>query len=137
IKPFFGDQFFFGARVEDLGVGICLRKLNVSAFTKALKEATSSERMITKARVLGEAIRNEDGVKNAIQAIYRDLDYARSLVKRPSTGTDDEDDEGQSEEWTFVGNDGDDQPIRKLGESQVIASRASDTSDSFHNGAKN
>jgi sterol 3beta-glucosyltransferase len=57
IKPFFGDQYFFGNRVEDLGVGICLKKLNVSTFARALWEAAHSERMIVKARVLGEQIR--------------------------------------------------------------------------------
>jgi sterol 3beta-glucosyltransferase len=57
VKPFFGDQFFFGSRVEDLGVGICLKKVNVSVFSRALWEATHSERMIVKARVLGEQIR--------------------------------------------------------------------------------
>ena len=57
VKPFFGDQFFFGSRVEDLGVGICMKKLNVSVFSRALWEATHSERMIIKAKVLGEQIR--------------------------------------------------------------------------------
>lgn len=57
IKPFFGDQFFFGSRVEDLGVGICMKKLNVSVFSRALWEATHSERMMVKAAVLGEQIR--------------------------------------------------------------------------------
>lgn len=57
IKPFFGDQFFFGSRVEDLGVGICLKKVNVSVFSRALWEAVHSERMIMKARVLGQQIR--------------------------------------------------------------------------------
>ena len=57
IKPFFGDQFFFGSRVEDLGVGICMKKLNVSVFSRALWEATNSERIIVRAKVLGEAIR--------------------------------------------------------------------------------
>jgi sterol 3beta-glucosyltransferase len=57
IKPFFGDQFFFGSRVEDLGVGIHLKKLNVSVFSRALWEAVHSERMIVKAKVLGEQIR--------------------------------------------------------------------------------
>ena len=57
IKPFFGDQFFFGSRVEDLGVGICMKKINTSSFARALWEATHNERMITKARLLGEQIR--------------------------------------------------------------------------------
>lgn len=58
IKPFFGDQYFFGGRVEDLGVGIHLRKMNVSVFSRALWEAAHSERMIVKAKVLGEQIRS-------------------------------------------------------------------------------
>ena len=57
IKPFFGDQFFFGSRIEDLGVGICMKKVNVSVFSRALWEATHSQRMITKAQILGEQIR--------------------------------------------------------------------------------
>lgn len=57
IKPFFGDQFFFGSRVEDLGVGIFLRKINVSVLARALWEACNSQRMIVKAKVLGETIR--------------------------------------------------------------------------------
>jgi sterol 3beta-glucosyltransferase len=56
-KPFFGDQFFFGSRVEDLGVGICLKKINVSLLSRAIWEACNSERMIVKARILGEKIR--------------------------------------------------------------------------------
>lgn len=58
IKPFFGDQFFFGSRIEDLGVGICMKKVNVSVFSRALWEATHSQRMISKAQMLGEHIRN-------------------------------------------------------------------------------
>jgi hypothetical protein len=57
VRPFFGDQYFFGMRVEDLGVGICLKKWGAHSFARALWEATHSERMITKARVLGEQIR--------------------------------------------------------------------------------
>jgi sterol 3beta-glucosyltransferase len=58
IRPFFGDQYFFGSRVEDMGVGIVVKKINVSVFARALWEATNSERMIIKARVLGETIRS-------------------------------------------------------------------------------
>lgn len=58
IRPFFGDQYFFGGRVEDLGVGIYLRKMNVTLLARALWESTHSERMIVKARMLGEQIRS-------------------------------------------------------------------------------
>lgn len=100
IKPFFGDQFFYANRVEDLGAGIHLRKLNVSQFSKALWEATHNERIIAKAAAVGRQIRSENGVISAIQAIYRDLDYARSLVqkKRGYTPTSDK----EEETWTLV-----------------------------------
>ncbi|KAJ5933359.1 hypothetical protein N7454_005688 [Penicillium verhagenii] len=122
IKPFFGDQFFFGSRVEDLGVGICMKKLNVSVFSRAIWEATHSERMIVKARELGIQIRSEDGVATAIQSLYRDLEYAKTLARQrsiasatpfspnpsakasPDHADDDIDD---IEEWTFVGDDTD------------------------------
>ncbi|KAJ6166492.1 hypothetical protein N7470_001939 [Penicillium chermesinum] len=120
IKPFFGDQFFFGSRVEDLGVGICMKKLNVSVFSRSLWEATHSERMIVKARNLGAQIRSEDGVATAIQSLYRDLEYAKTLAQQRSnmsstpfsptpsaqTLTEQGDEEVDDiEEWTFVGDD--------------------------------
>lgn len=57
IKPFFGDQWFFGSRVEDLGVGLCMRKINTSLLARSMWEATHSQRMIVRAKVLGERIR--------------------------------------------------------------------------------
>lgn len=57
IKPFFGDQYFFAQRVEDLGVGVWLKKVNTSVFSRALWEVTNSQRMIVRAKVLGQKIR--------------------------------------------------------------------------------
>jgi sterol 3beta-glucosyltransferase len=57
IKPYFGDQYFWANRVEDLGVGLSIRKLNVNNFSKALTDATSNQKMIAKAKALGELIR--------------------------------------------------------------------------------
>jgi sterol 3beta-glucosyltransferase len=67
IKPFFGDQFFQASRVEDLGVGIFLKKLNVSVFSRALWEACNSQRMIVKAKILGETISKVCSMQNLIQ----------------------------------------------------------------------
>ncbi|KAL6721088.1 Sterol 3-beta-glucosyltransferase [Lecanora helva] len=119
VKPFFGDQFFFGSRIEDLGVGICMKKLNVSVFSRALWEATHSQRMIIKAKVLGEQIRKENGVATAIQAIYRDLEYAKTLIKHRTHIT--EDDAGgngtlDEESWTFIGDETDPELMRRIAE---------------------
>ncbi|KAI8995413.1 hypothetical protein BD414DRAFT_435240 [Trametes punicea] len=81
IKPFFGDQFFWADRVEALGVGAAVRKLTVESLAQALREATTNVKQIERARIVGEQIRAENGVATAIEAIYRDLEYARSLIK--------------------------------------------------------
>ena len=109
IKPFFGDQFFFANRVEDLGVGINLRKVTVNALGKAMWQATHDERMRTKARRLGEQIREEHGVENAINAIYRDLEYANTLIKKREVKIEggELDEEDAEESWTFVETDSD------------------------------
>jgi sterol 3beta-glucosyltransferase len=119
IKPFFGDQFFYAARVEDLGVGFHLKKLNSTAFGKALWRATHEENIIKKAKVIGERIRSEDGVATAIKAIYRDLDYARTLIKRRSkVAADDELGDEFEETWTFVGDESDPDLQRAIAEWQ-------------------
>ena len=138
IKPFFGDQFFFGSRIEDLGVGISMKKVNVSVFSRALWQATHSQRMIAKARILGEQIRKvshtpfsdfflgliertangaqEDGVGTAIKAIYRDLEYAKSLIKRRSDWATDDATGETNDEWTFIGDESDPELVRRIAE---------------------
>lgn len=109
IRPFFGDQYFFASRVEDLGVGVWVKKWGTNSFGRALWEVTRNERMITKARVLGEEIRKDNGVDVAIQSIYRDMEYARSLIKRKTSSPGDAEDADEEEEteenWMFVGGD--------------------------------
>ncbi|KAH6609138.1 autophagy-related 26 [Trichoderma cornu-damae] len=105
IRPFFGDQFFFASRVEDLGVGVWVKKWGTKSFGRALWEVTRNERMITKARFLGEQIRRETGVQTAIQSIYRDMDYAKSLIKHTDGHLETEEDEDTEESWTFVRGD--------------------------------
>lgn len=59
----------------------------------------------------------ENGVDTAIQCIYRDMEYAKSLIERKAgrnaaaaeraatSGSDDLDDDVEEESWTFIGDD--------------------------------
>lgn len=80
IKPFFGDQFFYASRIEGIGVGLGLRKLNSVSLSKALKTVTSDTNIIEKAKKFKQRIKREHGVKSAIEVIYYELEYARSLI---------------------------------------------------------
>ncbi|KAJ7462788.1 glycosyltransferase family 1 protein [Mycena galericulata] len=102
IRPFFGDQFFWADRVEALGVGTGVRKLTVETLTDSLISATTDIKQIDRARLIGEEIRSEDGVATAIESIYRDMDYARSLIKRSVPDSDDDlEDEIEGEHSTI------------------------------------
>ncbi|KAF2445733.1 glycosyltransferase family 1 protein [Karstenula rhodostoma CBS 690.94] len=108
IKPFFGDQYFFATRVEDLGVGMYLKRINTKMLGKALWEATNSERMKVKARILGNKIRKENGAQVAIQTIYRELDRAKALSCRQPERAEEEEHYGEMDaDWTLVDDEGD------------------------------
>ncbi|KAI0284044.1 hypothetical protein BGY98DRAFT_950161 [Russula aff. rugulosa BPL654] len=76
IRPWFGDQFFWASRVQKLGAGIKLNSLHSKEVAQALKKATSDRVMKEKAANVGERIRHEDGVRNAINTIYTYLPRA-------------------------------------------------------------
>ncbi|CAG8508141.1 21094_t:CDS:10 [Dentiscutata erythropus] len=80
IKPFFGDQFFWGDRMESMGIGFHIRKLTVEKLSDCLVRATTDELMIKKSSLVGEKIRKEDGVLNAIQCLYKYMDQARQRI---------------------------------------------------------
>ena len=82
IRPFFGDQYFWAERVQDLGVGLALKKFTVDQFSSQLVTLTTDTRMKEKASLLGKKIRSENGVQTAIEYIYRDLDFARTRIKQ-------------------------------------------------------
>ncbi|KIY51328.1 glycosyltransferase family 1 protein [Fistulina hepatica ATCC 64428] len=104
VHPFFGDQFFWADRVEALGVGSCIRKLTTEGLTRAFSSVTSDVKQIERAKLLGEKLRAEDGVAAAVECIYRDLEYAKSLIKR--LDTDDESDHDKATHSSPEGNSG-------------------------------
>lgn len=74
IVPFFGDQPFWGSLVHKIGAGpkpIRRSRLTAEALASALREATGSKALIATAARIGERIRSEDGVANAVSLIER------------------------------------------------------------------
>lgn len=80
IKPFFGDQFFYASRIEELGAGFGLKNLNQKTFTKALKSIVTDQNYRTKAAEIASSMSRERGVLSAVEAIYTELAYAKSLL---------------------------------------------------------
>jgi hypothetical protein len=64
----------------------------------------------------------ENGVQTAIHTIYRNLDYARSLIKEPiaTPATAEQLEEG----WTLIDDDFEQHDLEKYGESPEIANSA-------------
>ncbi len=72
VVPFFADQPFWGQRVHELGVGpkpIKRRRLTVDSLVEALECVVSDSAMREKAAALGERIRAENGVAQAVTII--------------------------------------------------------------------
>ena len=72
VCPFFGDQPFWGARIEALGVGpgpIPQKKLSVEKLSAAINQVRSDASIQERAEVIGRQIRSEDGVANACEFI--------------------------------------------------------------------
>ena len=76
VVPHQGDQGFWGRRVKELGVGtapIPRKKLTADNLAVAITEATSNRAIQTNARALGEKIRAEDGLAEAVKWVERFL----------------------------------------------------------------
>jgi sterol 3beta-glucosyltransferase len=71
VVPHFGDQFYWGFRVEALGVGPApLSRLRLSAkkLSAAIRAALSAE-CVARARALGERVRARDGLAEAVRVV--------------------------------------------------------------------
>jgi sterol 3beta-glucosyltransferase len=72
ITPIYGDQFFWGQRIARLGVGpppIPQQHLSVERLAAALRRATRDQAMQERAKALGQHLREEDGIAQAVRII--------------------------------------------------------------------
>lgn len=72
VVPFGFDQFYWGKRTAELGVGpqaLPFRQLNVVRLAEAIQELTSNSMLRQKASELEEKIRAEDGLQRAVEII--------------------------------------------------------------------
>ena len=73
VVPFIADQPFWGKRVHAIGVGpkpILVKNLSVGSLTKAIAEA-ESDSLRERAQLIGQKIRTEDGVDEAVRLIEK------------------------------------------------------------------
>lgn len=76
IVPFFADQPTWGEKVVQLGVSpasIPYKELSEEALAAAIEVALKDSVMRSQAKELGEKIRSENGVANAVEVIHRHL----------------------------------------------------------------
>jgi sterol 3beta-glucosyltransferase len=76
IVPHMSDQPYWARRVYELGVGVKpveRPKLTTDKLAEGIRALTTDARMKQAAAQLGEKIRQEDGVENAVQAVERIL----------------------------------------------------------------
>ncbi|MGB2964842.1 MAG: glycosyltransferase [Anaerolineales bacterium] len=76
VVPFMGDQFYWGKRVFDLGVGpepVSRKNLSVDLLAEKITQVVNDQFMIKNAGDLGIKIREEGGVKRAVQLINKYL----------------------------------------------------------------
>ena len=74
VIPFMGDQPFWGRRVYELGVGpepVRRKGLTAEILAERINQALSDQSIIKESSLLGEMIRAENGVAEAVQQITR------------------------------------------------------------------
>lgn len=74
--PFFGDQYFWGRRAHELGVGpapIPIEQVTAENVAEAVARLATDAGMRQRAAALGARLRAEDGVANAVAAIHKSL----------------------------------------------------------------
>lgn len=100
IVPFFGDQFFWGDRVHQRGLGpapIPISQLSVENLSNAIRFMLQPE-VKSHALELAKLIENEDGVAAAVDAFHRHLPPGVPLPTTPS----EQNDQPNPLQWFFL-----------------------------------
>lgn len=81
IVPFVFDQHFWGAQVQAIGAGpepLPHKQLTSERLTESIRRAASDQQMQLRAKSLGQAIRNENGLENAVKIVEHYLGKAKN-----------------------------------------------------------
>ncbi|XP_061969572.1 sterol 3-beta-glucosyltransferase UGT80B1-like [Populus nigra] len=100
IVPFFGDQFFWGDRVHQKGLGpvpIPIAKLSTENLSDAIRFMLEPE-VKSRAMELAKLIENEDGVAAAVDAFHRHLPPELPLP----TSSSEDNDQPNPLQWFFI-----------------------------------
>lgn len=76
VIPFFADQFFWGKRVRDLGIGagpIAMKNLSVENLEAEIRKILGDPQISLRSGKLAHAISEEDGIGAAVAAVKRYL----------------------------------------------------------------
>ncbi|KAF9682756.1 hypothetical protein SADUNF_Sadunf05G0141600 [Salix dunnii] len=106
IVPFFGDQFFWGDRVHQKGLGpapIPIAKLNAENLSNAIifmlePEDIALDQVKSRAMEMAKLIENEDGVAAAVDAFHRHLPPELPLP----TSSSEDNDQPNPLQWFFI-----------------------------------
>jgi UDP:flavonoid glycosyltransferase YjiC (YdhE family) len=72
IAPWFGDQFFWAERVQEIGAGpepIPRKKLDAAKLSKAIRQALNNVQIQANAVQIGQNILGENGIETAVSMI--------------------------------------------------------------------
>ena len=74
VIPYFADQHFWASRVYDLGAGpkpVRRKKLTTEVLAAGLRDLVSNQSIQSQAADIGEKIRHENGIKQAIRHLSK------------------------------------------------------------------
>jgi len=84
VVPFFADQPFWGDRVHRLGCGphpIPFIRLNIDNLADAIDSAVNDPTLLQNAELLGDKLKKEDGVGQAVNMIQTFLERSKPISK--------------------------------------------------------